>query len=254
MIISTNSHQNGQNMHQNENVHYGSFKDAVFQTKSGYYIIKNKVNGKVYIGISSNIKRRMYAYRYSKDKRKITRAISKYGIDNMDFQVCYIEDPDITYDILTDIEENLILLYRSTEDEFGYNLSNRGRSVLGCKLGPQSEDQKRKHSEFMKGRIASIETKLKMSNSQKGKILSQKHKDKLSKSKIGNNNPMFGKRGKDVKTSKVIHQYDKNLIFIKTWDSLSDAARFYKTRPGDITRSAKIGCCCVNYNWRYELV
>lgn len=54
-------------------------------------------------------------------------------------------------------------------------------SHLGVKLGPHSEEHKRKISESNKGLKRSLETRLRVSQAQIGKKLSQEQKDKISK-------------------------------------------------------------------------
>ena len=55
-------------------------------------------------------------------------------------------------------------------------------------------------------------------------------------------------------TSKKVNQYDKNGCFIRTWDSMSDAARATKTHVANITH------CCQKkikstggYKWSFEI-
>ena len=58
----------------------------------GIYKITNKVNGKVYIGQSRDIKRRWYEHRkvkgdYDRHSYPLYSAIEKYGIDNFEFEI-----------------------------------------------------------------------------------------------------------------------------------------------------------------------
>lgn len=91
---------------------------------------KNKLNGKVYIGKSNNIKLRWRSngvgYKPDKNKnqnRPFWNAIQKYGWNNFEHIVLI--------DNLTDIEANelekeYIQKYNSREKEFGYNVAEGG--------------------------------------------------------------------------------------------------------------------------------
>lgn len=92
----------------------------------GIYKIKNKINNKVYIGQSVNIRQRWRNHR-TIGKRKnpqllLYRAMQKYGIENFDFEIveeCLKEDLD-------EKEIYWINFYDSTNKELGYNLTNGG--------------------------------------------------------------------------------------------------------------------------------
>lgn len=91
---------------------------------SGIYKIENLINNKVYIGQSKSIALR-YAQHFDKDFTKskfyLYRAMNHYGIENFSFQIV-----KVTYD-LDYWERFFISLYRSDEEEFGYNLTSGGQ-------------------------------------------------------------------------------------------------------------------------------
>lgn len=99
----------------------------------GIYKIENKINGKVYIGQSVNIKKRIYMHRYKayneKEKRTydlyLYAAIRKYGKEN--FLYTIIEQCDKK--LLNDREQYWIKYYKSNQKEHGYNLSDGGNSI-----------------------------------------------------------------------------------------------------------------------------
>lgn len=88
------------------------------------YYHKNRLNNKLYIGISKDVKKRWSAnggqYKYSK---VFYRAIKKYGWNNFD-HVILIDN--ISKDIACVIESELIKKYKTQDKEFGYNLANGG--------------------------------------------------------------------------------------------------------------------------------
>lgn len=101
------------------------------EIKCGIYCIKNLVNGKVYIGQSVNIKRRIkdhfvraFSCNKSNDEydKPLGRAIRKYGKEN--FEVTIIEECE--KEKLNEREIYWIKFYNSTDKECGYNLSEGG--------------------------------------------------------------------------------------------------------------------------------
>lgn len=98
------------------------------------YIIKNKINNKVYIGqtinkVSYRYKTHIYYAIRGKDYI-IGKAMRKYGIDNFYYEIlekCSIED-------LNSREIYWISKYNSTNPKFGYNMSVGGNKISFRKL------------------------------------------------------------------------------------------------------------------------
>ena len=98
----------------------------------GIYKIENKINGKVYIGQSVNIRKRFIEHRYraydKKDEKTydlyLYAAIRKYGKENFSFTIieeCKAEE-------LNNREMYWIDYYKSNQKEHGYNLTDGGDS------------------------------------------------------------------------------------------------------------------------------
>lgn len=102
----------------------------------GIYKITNKLNGRVYIGQSSDILHRFNYYKwgalsdkeYQETKREITQDIRKYGIDNFSFDI--IDSGDCYIDIATRLlsEKYYINKYKATNPKYGYNHTVGGES------------------------------------------------------------------------------------------------------------------------------
>lgn len=156
----------------------------------------NKINGKVYIGITKQtLNRRFREGDGYKSCTHINRAIKKYGwekfiteviCENLDFETaCYME---IEY----------IKQHNSNDKNFGYNISKGGQNQDGI-----PEETRIKISNSLTGKKATEETKIKMSKSRKGLLLGEKN-PMYGKGFKGEDNPMFGmKRGKCPNSKKV---------------------------------------------------
>ena len=88
----------------------------------GVYKIENKINGKVYVGQSTNVYRRFSEHKYKAENSRIPLdvAIKKYGFENFSF--CVLEECD--KDSLNEKESFWIGYFQS--DVFGYNCNKGG--------------------------------------------------------------------------------------------------------------------------------
>lgn len=102
--------------------------------KPGIYCFENKINGKLYIGQSQNIKERIRHHIKSKDQLYIHKALRKYGIENFNFYI--LEFCDI--DKLSELEMYYIQKYNAFEN--GYNLTKGGEGSRGVKLSDKHKN------------------------------------------------------------------------------------------------------------------
>ena len=164
---------------------------------TGIYLIKNKVNGKCYVGQTS----RTFETRFNEHFRdlknnkhlnsngkpdKLQRAWNKYGEDNFTFDILEIVE-DIN--LLNEKEKYWVDYYDSYYN--GYNQTEGGEGTIGYK---HTEETKKKISESvlgeknpmygknhsgeknpMYGKNHSEETKEKISNTLKGKMVGENH-------------------------------------------------------------------------------
>lgn len=163
------------------------------------YLIKNSLNNKYYIGLTSNYQKRynQHIYESQKNHRPLYKSIRKYGIENFVFDIAL---ENLTLDEANYWEHIFIKAYKSHISDHGYNLTYGGSGIDGFKFSSevkeklrqirlnQSEETRKKIGEKSKGRKLSEESKKKMSISQRGKKkkpLSQEQKDKISESLRG---------------------------------------------------------------------
>lgn len=97
---------------------------------TGIYKYTNKINGNIYIGLSSDIKKRYNQHLYDSKhpervKTGIDKAIAKYGIENFNFEI--IEECEESE--LDERERYWISYYDSYQN--GYNQTVGGKSLRG---------------------------------------------------------------------------------------------------------------------------
>ena len=193
----------------------------------GYiYMIKNKITGKMYIG--QTIRKNLYdRWRQHKSFKKDTvgnylyNSYVKYGIHNFDYKlVCICFDEDCNK-----FEEDYIKKYNSIYPN-GYNLKPGGNNH---KL---SEETKQLLRDKNKGKINKNKG-TKMAEEQKQKLREAAKKwhstnkiiiKKTTKNKISESLKNFYTKNDSVRCIKV-EQYNINNIYIKTYNSISEAAR-----------------------------
>ena len=178
--------------------------------KNLVYKISNKINNKVYIGITQqclNIRWQQHKCNSNKKSYHLYNAIKKYGFSNFNIEVIFEAS---TKEEMFEKEIYFINLYKSNESLYGYNNSSGGESSRkGCKLTLQ---QRKKISEYQKTRIRnplSKETKEKIGLKNKGLIRSDELKEKWS----------IYRKGKPAKNKRKIILNKKNIF-----NSLTEAS------------------------------
>lgn len=156
------------------------------------YLIQNKINLKIYIGQTNNIKRRWSRHKYEaftkNNQKPLYRSIRKYGLEN--FSLIELEHhPLIDID---EAEKFWIENFQSNKKLYGYNLSIGGKplkdhtiiktrksSMLGKTHSAESKMKMRKshmgEQNHFYGKTHSDESKLKMSNNENRKYLGDKN-------------------------------------------------------------------------------
>lgn len=206
-------------------------------------------NGKVYIGQSIDLDKRLCKYKNlnCKVQTKIYRAILKYGWDNFKVDILWSTDDDtnITY-ILNQLEEDFVNLYDSVEN--GYNCRYGGGSK-----GKHSEESKEKMRIAATGKKASEETKEKMrkysyseTNLNKLKIMSELNKGRThsDKSKL---------KMREKSRMKPVLQYSKEGVFIKEWECAKDVDTQLGIAKSSIAKCAKNNAKSAGgFIWKYK--
>ena len=206
------------------------------------YMHKNKINGKVYIGITGKKPNVRWNNGTGYRGTHFANAINKYGWENFEHIILF---SNLTKDEACQKEIELIKEYSSTDCQFGYNLATGGEINCGYHL---SEETKEKLSEINRGekhpqyrKPKSDETKRKISEARKGIKFSDEHKKNLSKSK----------KGKVAHNRKPVKQYDLSMNFIKRFDSLEDAQKELGVCKANICRAIKKNATAGGFKWTY---
>ena len=160
------------------------------KNKTGVYIIRNRINKKVYVGSATrSLAGRWKEHRLALIGRRhfnkhLQAAWNLYGGSAFEFLVteyCSIQK-------CLEREQHWIDWYRAADAKFGYNSRPRAENNLGAKFGPQSDEAKERKSEAIKKNWASgtrksishtDETRAKISLAQKGRKMSEERRLKM---------------------------------------------------------------------------
>ena len=180
------------------------------------YIHKNKVNGKMYVGITSRTPEERWKNGLGYKQNRFRLAIDKYGWDNFDHIIissCLCEKEAKCF------ETRLINVLKTYDRNFGYNDTYGGEhntpteevkhkiseKMKGRFSGAKNPFYGKKHSDEVRARLSEIakqrfadpknnsfyghhhtdETKRIISEKRKGFVLSEEHKQKLILANIG---------------------------------------------------------------------
>lgn len=178
-------------------------------SQSGVYCIRNKINGKIYIGSTTKFSMRFATHRYKlprpiKTNSRLQESWLEHGADAFEFKVLLVcNKENLRY-----YEQRAIDTYNSSVD--GFNISKYSSTNVGIKATEETKAKMsashmgntvmvgRKLSEVTKAKIsasllgnkrnfglkASDESKRKMSLASKGKPKSEKAKENMRKALI----------------------------------------------------------------------
>ena len=197
---------------------------------TGIYMIKCKINNKVYIGQSKNIKKRFNYHRSALNRNNHDNDLlqndwNKYGQDYFEFNIIV----ECEEHKLNELEREYINEYKSCD--FGYNMTF-GKDENGAEI--YTEEAKKKMSEAKKGKHHTEETRKKISESKMGYNHTEETKKKMSK-----NHSDFSD-SKNPKALKLICIYpDGTQTDIMTQKELAEYLRINRTTVDKILKSGQ---------------
>ena len=178
------------------------------------YQHKNKINGKVYIGITSQKPEQRWRNGEGyKSSPHFYSAIQKYGWDNFEHNILFVE---LTKEQACLKEQELIKEFNSMNREYGYN------STSGGDIFVMNEETKQKISQALMGNqnnlghSCSEEKKKKISEAQKGREFTEEHKQKLSEAAKNRHVPCSEEKKQTLKEKshkKPIYCEELNKVF-----------------------------------------
>lgn len=206
------------------------------------YMHKNKINGKVYIGITGQDPKVRWNNGIGYRRSHFANAIKKYGWDNFEHIILY---SGLTKEQACKKEIELIRDYHSTDSEHGYNIATGGEINCGYTI---SEDRKKHLSEIntgsshpQYGKHKSESTRKKISEARKGMKFSDEHRRHLSEAR----------KGTQAKNRRAVSQYDLAMNFIRRFDSLEDAQNELHVCKANICRAIKYNRTAGGFRWTY---
>lgn len=163
------------------------------------YLIRNRLDGKVYVGQSGNpsLRRTRHFYLARKGSPQyLYRAIRDHGEENFVFEI--IEE--CADDLINERERFWVSFYDSFNPKKGYNLTSGGdhyehsestKQKIACSVRKtMSEESRRIRSEANRGKIKSFEHRQKIAQSLKGIQRSDETRRKMSKSQKTRHSPV----------------------------------------------------------------
>jgi len=160
------------------------------------YLIRNKINGKCYVGQTSQerVKYRWYSHR-SHPTGRLKGAFNKYDLSNFEFStICEIPKGDGWREAL-DAREILEIKERNTLVPNGYNIEEGGN---------------------------------------RNKVVSKETREKIGNANRGDRSPHFGVFSSKHPRSIKVDKWSLDGILINTYDSGRDAAKCIGVRPASI--------------------
>ena len=145
---------------------------------NNYIVYKHTTpSQKVYIGITCQEPQKRW--KYGKGYELCTafnRAIQKYGWENIDHTILF---EGLSKEEACELEQQLISKYKSTNPQYGYNLTSGGEHYEPSRemCLRMSESHKKSYSEHP-------EYRERISENQKGRKLSDEHKEKIRQSML----------------------------------------------------------------------
>ena len=156
------------------------------------YKITNTVNSKVYIGITTDVRKRFVQHKWESNKNNnpLYKSIRKYGFDK--FNVSVIDTKETWTDICI-VEISIIKKLNAMDRQYGYNLSAGGEGAYGA--------------------VRSKETRLRLSKITKKQMTpeARKHLSLIAKKQ------MINPANRELSRQGALKQTNKNLSGLKKY-------------------------------------
>lgn len=183
---------------------------------SGIYEIRNRANGKRYIGSAMNLRHRWSQHlanlRHKHHQNPhLQAAFDKHGEEAFCFEILEETKPET----LIECEQHYFDLLKPE-----YNIASVAGSFWGCH---HSAETRKKISLALRNTHPSKATRQKMSEAQRGKCLSREHRRRISVALSGPRAPMYGKHHSEKTKRRISEAKKGHLCGEETRQKLSRA-------------------------------
>lgn len=171
------------------------------------YKITNTLNGKVYVGQTTDMNRRLREHERGKNQNAaVHKAIVKYGAGAFQHEVvCLCANKEAS-----DAVEICLIKVWGTQ-KHGYNLTSGGKGTgvgeNNHRWGTKGTDKQRQaaaeSNRRRAGFVTSEETKKKISEAGKGRLFTEEHKKRLSEAQTGERNHRYGTNASEETRAKL---------------------------------------------------
>lgn len=208
------------------------------------YIHTNKINGKKYVGITSQEPhcRWRNGEGYKHHQSKFYGAIKKYGWDSFDHEVI---SEGLTLEEACELEVSLIQKYDSAHRDKGYNTD------LGGKHSEWTEERRNSikgPNNSMYGKTPWNKGLPKEQSPVFGRKRTEAEKKAIGLKNSGVNNGMYGKTPKNARKVRCV---EKDLIFDSLYSAGTWLGREGRHRGDLISVHIKKGTIFYGYHWEY---
>lgn len=217
------------------------------------YMHTNKINGKKYIGITSQKVAKRWDCGRGYKGQVFYSAIKKYGWDGFVHEVLF---EGLNKEEAENKEHELIVLHNTSNSSFGYNQVDRSTLLSGKSLEKMKESQKKRLS-------------VKENNPMFGKSHSKSTRQKMKDNHAdfaGRNNPFYGKshraeakralsqKAKERFQDTSNHPMSKAVVCVETgevFNCAADAAACFGIDKSGICKAVRgVYATCGGYHWK----
>lgn len=199
----------------------------------------NRINGKCYVGITSQNPKQRWGVNGKKYKNKCPHfynAILKYGWDNFTHEILF---ENLSKEKACQIEKSLIKEFNCQDRTFGYNILEGGSAPCIPLETRQKMSKAMIGNKNSKGVIFTEERKQNISLALKGKPFTAKHKENISKAKKGKTHKSISEEAKR-KIAKAHKKKQVKCLEINTlYESIQECSRILKIEATTICACCK---------------